>query len=290
MVQLLWYNPAMKTHYIDTADGAAVPLYWLHQAPARATLLLQPALGIQARLYHRLAQGLAERGIATALVEQRGHGLSSLRPGYRSNYSFRETLDCDIPAVAQWLQQTLPGVPRYIGGHSLGGHLSTIYTGMHPNAFQGVVHLACAFPYAGDYRGRTRHMLRLLTALIPLFHVAPGYYPGQLLGFGERESLAMMMQWRQWALSGQFDFSERRGLADAVARFRGEVLSLSFARDPFSTDAAVDRALSPFTGARIQRATLDTDEQGEFLGHTAWAKQPEGVVRRISEWLDSQPR
>ena len=278
----------MEPLYIATADGASIPLYWFEEQHVRASLLLLPALGIQARLYRKLAKGLAQRGIATAVLEQRGHGMSSFRPGYRSQYSFRESLDYDIPAAAQWITQAAPGVPRYIGGHSLGGHLSTIFTGMHPTEFRGVVHLACAFPYTADYPPRARRMLRLLIALIPLFRVAPGYYPGHLLGFGERESTAMMRQWRQWATTGRFDFDERQGLAEAVAQFNGNVLSLGFATDRFSSEAAVDRALSPFTAAQVQRATLGAAEQGACLGHTAWAKQPDGVVQMVSDWLDGQ--
>ena len=278
----------MQLEYVSTADRASIPLYWFCAEQTRATLLLQPALGIQARLYLQLAQGLAERGYATAVLEQRGHGLSSFSPGYSCNFSFRETLDYDLPAALNWIATEAPGVPRYLGGHSLGGNLSTIYAGMHPQDIDGVVHLACAFPYLADYPPRQRRMLRLLTTLIPLFRLAPGYYPGHLLGFGERESLAMMQQWRQWVISGKFDFDERTGLAEAAAAFRGQVLSISFERDHFSTEAAVDRALSPFSAANVQRQTLGVDAQGKFLGHTAWAKQPSGVVKQISDWLDRQ--
>lgn len=276
----------MQLQYISTADNVSVPIYWFCAEKPRATLLLQPALGIQAKLYCKLAEGLAEHGCATAILEQRGHGLSSFSPGYKCNYSFNETLDCDIPAVMQWLVSEVPEVPRLIGGHSLGGNLSTIYTGMHPEQVHGVVHLACAFPYIHDYAPRERRMLRLLCALIPLFSIVPGFYPGHLLGFGERESVGMMKQWRQWAKSGSFDFDERRHLAAAVSNFRGPVISIGFEKDDFSTASAAERALSPFTRSKIKKVSLGEQEQGEHLGHTGWTKAPDGVVASITEWLD----
>ena len=276
----------MQLQYISTADNASIPVYWFCAENTRTTLLLQPALGIQAKLYLKLAEGLAELGCATAVLEQRGHGLSSFSPGYSCQYSFRETLDYDIPAVMAWLEQEVPDVPRLIGGHSLGGHLSTIYAGMHPTQIQGVLHFACAFPYIRDYPKRQRRMLRMLCTMIPLFSLVPGYYPGHLMGFGERESLAMMKQWRQWALSGSFDFDERRELAQAVGAFTGEVLSVDFDRDHFSSLPAVERALSPFTNAQVEQQSLGETQQGEFLGHTAWAKRPDGVVTCVGEWLD----
>ncbi|MEP5569679.1 MAG: alpha/beta fold hydrolase [Halioglobus sp.] len=276
----------MQLQYISTADNVSVPIYWFCAEKPRATLLLQPALGIQAKLYCKLAEGLAEHGCATAIMEQRGHGLSSFTPGYKCSYSFNETLDCDIPAVMQWLTTEVPDVPRLIGGHSLGGHLSTIYTGMHPEQIHGVVHLACAFPYIQDYAAREQRMLRFLCTLIPLFSIVPGFYPGHLLGFGERESVGMMKQWRQWATSGSFDFDDRRQLADAVSRFSGPVLSIGFEKDNFSTTKAVERALSPFAQSTINEITLGEQEQGAYLGHTGWAKSPGGAIISIADWLD----
>lgn len=276
----------MQLQYISTRDQASIPVYWHCAQNARGTLLLQPALGIQAKLYNELAKGLADAGYGTAVIEQRGHGLSSFSPGYSCNYSFAETLDFDLPAVMQWLATEVPDVPRFIGGHSLGGHLSTVYTGMHPEDIHGVVHLACAFPYLHDYPAREQRMLRLLCALIPLFAIAPGYYPGHLLGFGERESISMMKQWRQWAKTGRFDFDDRRGLAEAVEAFSGPVISVAFEQDHFSNSAAVERALSPFCHSSVDKVTLGEAEQGNYLGHTAWAKSPEGVVAAVSQWLD----
>lgn len=279
----------METLSITAADGTKVPVYWSPASHPRATLLLLPALGIQAKLYCRLAQGLAARGCATAIMEQRGHGLSTLKPGYGSHYGFDQSLQQDIPAVANWLVERVPGARRLIGGHSLGGHLSTLYTGQHAEEIDGVIHLACAFPYIGDYRGKHKAMLRLLCSLIPLFAIFPGYYPGQLLGFGDRESITMMKQWRQWAVTGNFDFDQHRGLAESVAAYTGPVLSLSFERDDFSTTAAVERALSAFSCARIERVQLGEKEQGKYLGHTRWAQQPDGAVAAIDAWLNNCP-
>ncbi|PLW68772.1 alpha/beta fold hydrolase [Pseudohalioglobus lutimaris] len=276
----------METRHITAKDGTSIPIYWSPAQTPRATLLLQPALGIQAKLYRPLAAGLSTRGCSTAIMEQRGHGLSKLQPGYNSHYSFTETLEQDIPAVMQWLQEQVENKPRLIGGHSLGGHLSTLYTGQHPGEIHGVVHLACAFPFIGDYSGKQKRMLQLLCRLIPLFAVFPGYYPGHLIGFGEKESIAMMMQWRQWAISGEFDFDSHKGLTDALVDYAGPVISLSFEKDQFSTAAAVERALSPFCNASIERTHLGEQQQGEFLGHSGWAKQPDGAVEAIDTWLN----
>ncbi len=272
---------------VASADGSEVPLYWYPASQPRYAALLLPALGIQAKLYRTLASELASQGCSVALLEQRGHGLSKVRAGYRQRYSMVDTLEQDIPAALNWLSSQHPQAPLLMGGHSLGGHLSTIYAGQHPTQLAGIVHLACGFPYYRDFAAKEQRLLRFLCTIMPLFSLLPGYYPGDLVGFGGRESMAMMKQWRQWAMSGSFDFDGHTGMAEAVARFTGPVMSVSFEQDNFSTKAAVDRALSPFTNAAVQRAVLGREEQGDYLGHTAWAKRPEGVSKIISQWLQS---
>ena len=81
------------------ADDCDVPIYWaMPEQQPRVTLLMLPALDIQARLYRQLASALPEQGCANAIMEQRGHGLSKLRPGYGVSFGFGEFLYQDILA------------------------------------------------------------------------------------------------------------------------------------------------------------------------------------------------
>jgi predicted alpha/beta hydrolase len=273
---------------ISAADGTTVPLTWFEAEPARCALLLLPALGIQSRLYNRLGEQLAGRGCSVCLMEQRGHGRSPLTPGRGTRYCLGDILDHDMPAAMAWVSNQSHGMPLLLGGHSLGGHLSTIYTGQHPGQLTGVVHLACAFPYYGDYSGRQSKLVRLLCSLVPLFALVPGYYPGHIMGFGGRESAQLMRQWCEWARTGSFDFGGRKGLAEAVSNYEGPLISVSFSRDDFASEAALERAMSPFTNARVTRVRLGEGEQGEHLGHTGWTRGPEGVVCTIMDWMDAE--
>jgi predicted alpha/beta hydrolase len=262
-----------------------VPLNWFVADACQGALLVLPALGIQAKLYTPLAQALAASGWSVCVMEQRGHGASPLRPGRNVTYRMGDLLDHDMPAALAWLAKQTPGKPLLLAGHSLGGHLSTIYAGQHPGAVAGIVHLACAFPYHRDYQGAQARLIRLLCTLIPICSTVPGYFPGNLLGFGGRESAALMQDWADWAGSGSFDFGDRHGLAEAVSAFKGPVISICFDRDNFATDAAIDRALSPFINGRVTRLRLGSAEQGEHLGHVGWARNPKGVSGALLDWL-----
>ena len=278
----------MQELEIRSSDGTGIPLTWFEADTTRCALLLLPALGIQSKLYNRLGEQLAGEGCSVCLMEQRGHGRSNLRPARGTRYCLADILEQDIPAALDWMQERTVDAPLLLGGHSLGGHLSTVYSGREPGRLAGVVHLACAFPYYRDYQRSQARMIRLMCSLLPLFSVIPGYYPGQVLGFGGRESIQLMKQWSEWALTGDFDFGGRRGLAQAVDAYRGPVISVAFAKDEFSNEATVQRALSPFTSARITRVQLGEDEQGAHLGHSSWARQPDGVARAVMDWLDTE--
>ena len=273
---------------IAAPDGTVIPLTWFTADQPRVALLLLPALGIQARLYSKLAEGLSALGCSVCLMEQRGHGRSALRPGYGVTYCLDDILDQDMPAAMAWLAAQVPELPLLLGGHSLGGHLSTIYAGQHAQQLAGVVHLACAFPYHAAYGPQQARRVKALCRLMPLFAIFPGYFPGEKMGFGGRESVALMRQWCEWARTGQFDFGGRRDLARHVAGFEGPVLSIAFDQDSFASDAAIELALSPFTSARITRQQLGAAEQGAYLGHVAWAKEPVGVVQVLGDWLSAE--
>jgi len=273
---------------IIAEDGTVIPLTWFHAASPRAVFVFLPALGIQSKLYCRLAGALADRGITTCLMEQRGHGASNVRIRRGTRFGIADFVDKDIPAILDEVESRVPGLPVILAGHSLGGHLSTIYAGMQPERIRGIAHIACGFPYHRDFPGSRGRLIKTLCFIIPLAGAIAGFFPGKQIGFGGRESIKLMQDWRGWATTGCFDFDGRIGVGQAVSRFTGPVLSVSLEKDEFSSATAVDRALSPFTRADVTRVVLGEAEQGSYLGHFAWAREPAGVVDTLAAWIEAQ--
>ncbi|MCA9627273.1 MAG: alpha/beta fold hydrolase, partial [Myxococcales bacterium] len=302
---LVQYSPMKSELELTATDGVQIPISWFPEdaggegAPAsavgadeeqtcRASLLLLPALGIRASLYDKLGAQLAQAGIATCVMEQRGHGRSPLSPERGDDFGLDDILEYDVPVLLDWLEAQRPGVPLVLAGHSLGGHLATIACGRHPDRVSAVLHLACAFPHFRDYPLRTAARVLLLTTIVPPLTRLRGHYPGKRFGFGGDEARTLMTQWSQWARSGKFGVGRVRHPEEMTARFRGPVLSLAFERDDMVSPQAIGRARSPFSGARVTRRVLGAAEQGEFLGHPAWAKQPDGVVAAASAWVEHE--
>lgn len=280
-------DPAPKEVSVTAADGVTVPLNLFETAAPRAAVLVMPALGIQAKLYAPLAAALASAGCFVAVLEQRGHGRSPLRARRGSTFGMADFLDRDIPAALDELERRAPGAPLIVGGHSLGGHLATLYAGQAPERVDGVFHVATGAPWPGDFPWPQSLLIRVLCVLVSVCRLYPGYFPGDRLGFAGRESLSLMRNWRRWALTGRLDFEPDGRRAAKVAEWTGPVVSIALERDTYATTAAIDRALAPFTAARITRHTLGPASQGDYLGHFRWARRPDGVAAVLIGWIES---
>lgn len=271
-----------------TQDDYQVPLQLFRAQQPGHSILFLPALGMSARYYEPLGRCLAKNGINCVLFEQRGHGDSSLRAGWRTNYGAREWLEQDIPAAIQWMQGDLPNTRLIIMGHSLGGHYAACYAGLHPQQVQAVILSACGTPWANAYTGKTRSQLKFLYYMIPLLTHTLGYYPGDKLGFGGREARRLMSDWRSivpdniyHAEGMQMDFEA------AISQYTGPVLGLRYDADHMAPKKAIDVVLDKFTNADVRRELLLSEQLGFRADHNKWARQPDKVVGLIVEWLNS---
>lgn len=273
---------------LTTITGTKVPICRYDAVEkSKAKLILLPALGIRGSFYRKLAKGLAEQGVTTVIMEQRGHGESPYRPTRSNTFSLADYLYQDIVAVTNWCQQELAGTPLYIGGHSLGGHMASMAVGAFPDKFAGVVHLACGFPFHGDYKSPASGFVKLVAALIPPLTAVMGYYPGNWFKFGGREYRGLMTDWRHWALKGKYAVPGIENADSDISAFVGRAISIAFDDDKLASDASIERSRKALTNSQMTRVKLTATEQGGYLGHVEWGKRPEGVVRALNEWFKS---
>ncbi|MBO6503321.1 MAG: alpha/beta fold hydrolase [Kordiimonadaceae bacterium] len=274
--------------FLSSENGAEIPVA-CHDAVGKpvATFIMLPALGIRGTFYRKLASGLASKGISTVIVEQRGHGESPNRPSRNDKFTIQDYLFEDIRAVVTWCNQKLPETPLYIGGHSLGGHMASIAAGAFPDKFAGVVHMACGFPYHGDYKKPASGFVKLVAALIPPLTAIMGYYPGNWFKFGGREYRGLMMDWRHWALKGKYAVPGIENADQQISVFPGRAISIAFDYDSLASSASIERSRKALASTTMTRLKLTEKEQGDFLGHVEWGKRPDGVVRALSEWFSA---
>jgi predicted alpha/beta hydrolase len=274
----------------QAADGYEVPLEFFPATAPRAQLLVLPALGIQARLYRRLGALLAEAGINTAAMEQRGHGRSALRPSRQCDYGFREWLQQDIPAALAWLQEKAPGTPVFLAGHSLGGHLSLVARALYPRQVSGVILFTTATPYYGCFHGLMRWQVRFLIASIPIVTSLLGYYPGDRMGLGGREARRLMDDWLVMARSNRYGAEGmQQDLEQLVQSDACPVLSIYCDQDNLAPLQAIEGVTRRLRGHDVDWFEITSEALGARADHASWAKHPDGAAEAITRWIGAQP-
>jgi predicted alpha/beta hydrolase len=279
---------AMQHVSIATNDDYQLPLEVFSAQQPRAHILMLPALGIQAKLYRKLGEQLAAAGYTAVLMEQRGHGRSALRPSRHCDYGFKAWLQSDIPAALGWMQQQHPGVPLYLAGHSLGGHISLMARTLHPEVV-GIILFATATPWYQCYQGASRLQVRFLTVIIPPLCALLGYYPGERVGFGGREARGVMADWLQMARHNRYSAAGIDGDIEAMVQADDcPVLAIYCDDDAFGPLAAIQGVTNRLGNRDIQWQEISSAALGIKADHVSWAKRPAIAVAAISTWIDQQ--
>jgi predicted alpha/beta hydrolase len=278
---------ALRWIRTGAGDGYEVPLAVLERAGARACVLVLPALGTRAGYYERFATALHAHGFAVGILEYRGHGESALRAARTRNWGFRECLERDIPAAIAELRHRFPQAALCLCGHSLGGHFSAMLSALQPQAMDAIALVACGTPYAGAYTGRTRELVQKLIRWMPWLHALFGYFPGERLRFGGREARKLMRDWRVLAQTNRYHARGiERDFEAGIAQWRGPLLVLRMAEDPFAPAAAVAAIGEKFRAAAVRKDVLDSAALGTRADHYGWCREPQAAVARIASWLD----
>ncbi|WP_072690620.1 alpha/beta fold hydrolase [Rhodococcus marinonascens] len=263
-----------RQQFIETPDGK-LSSEWFHAENEHTRLVFFPAMGVKIRHYRRFAAGLARAGITCITVEYRGQdGNSSI--DRRSRFGYTEIATIDIPAALAAAAQ--PGVLTWVGGHSLGAQLITLAVGTDGlDAAEGVISIAGGTPYFRSYPLLDAWRPLLGTTGPAFVAAAVGYWPGDRLGMGGRQSKYLTRDWARLSWSG--DFTKLRGIQGSSTDFS------KFDR-PFTAIVFDDDALAPVSTAEALVATLP-HAHGRVVsvagsgGHVEWLKKPENAVSSI---------
>ncbi|NND83468.1 MAG: alpha/beta fold hydrolase [Gammaproteobacteria bacterium] len=277
----------MKQFDVKTESGYEVPLTLYESILGRgwASVLILPALGISGEFYEAVAQDLAERGMDAVIMEQRGYGRSAIRPSRASNYGFREYLEDDIPAVLDWINENLKGEPVLMG-HSLGGHLATLYASLNPLQVNKLILVATGSPWHALYEKKMAGRIRALTRIIPVVTAIGGRYNGKRIGFGGMEGSQLMRDWRKLAKHNTYRAKGMEVVFDPLIKaWRGNVLSVRYAQDQMAPQRPVEALNDMFWSAQVRRELLTEANIGKPADHFNWAREPLATVNAITTWL-----
>lgn len=271
---------------LEMADGARAEL--LCVAPdgePREAVYWLPAMGVPAKHYLPLAAALAAQGVAVALYEWRGIGSSSLRAGRRSNWSYRELLEIDLPAGQAAMRAHWPQARLWLGGHSLGGQLACLHAALRPGDAAGIALVASGAPYWRRFRHGA--LVGLAYAAAPVLAALMGHLPGRRLGFGGNEARGVIADWARSGRTGRYaaagmatDFEQQ------LAALELPVFALRLSDDWLGPAASLDWLLGKLPRApRRHELVIPDDLDGRRADHFGWMKTPDAIAVRIADWI-----
>lgn len=252
------------TDTIRARDGVILAADWFEAHPARAVVLMAPAMGVKRAYYARFARFLAERGATVLVPDYRGIG-GSRRGSLREEPADLLTwAEMDLGGALDALRARHPGLPiRYVA-HSVGGQL----LGFIPDS--GVDRALFVASQMGHWRlwdrGRT-FMFLFWHLYVPVLTALFGRLPMSLFRAGEDVPPGVARQWARWGRDRRYLLSES-GRTAGFASWDGTLHSWAIEDDTYAPPRSVDALADVYTGAAVTRRHIRPSDAGlSRLGH-----------------------
>ncbi len=273
-------TPSPEQDVTLRAGGATLAgRLYLPPGRPRAAVVLHGATGVPMRFYRSFARWLAaERDCAVLTYDYRDFGTSARRPMRQSGATMVDWGLRDQAAALQALGRMVPGVPRWVIGHSLGG----LWLGWHPQmaGVARVVTVGTGLVHIGDHRPLFRLRAMAFWHAMPPVVAALGYLPGSL-GLGADLPRAVYRDWRRWCLRPGFhmgDVGRTLPLPDP-ALVQAEMRVVAVADDDWVPMAAVWRMMALYPQAVKRQLVLRPEAFGlGKIGHLGAFSRANAVV------------
>ncbi|MEV6316365.1 alpha/beta fold hydrolase [Streptomyces sp. NPDC051776] len=255
-----------------------------------AVIVIWPAMGVKASHYDAFGAELAASGFGVVTVDLRGQGDSLPVPRRGHRYGYEDIATQDWPRVIATARETFGHeLPLYVLGHSLGGQLSLLHLARRPDSVDGMVLVASGSVHYRCYTGLARLRVLLGPQLMALIAAALGYWPGDRLGFGERQSARLVRDWARTSRTGKWRPAgagvDYESLLPGV---RIPVLAISLEGDDLAPPTAVDGLCGKLPSARVDRRHCVLPDRGGSP-HFRWVRDGDVIAGLIREWADGGP-
>lgn len=233
-----------------------------------AVAVLHGATGVPMGFYRAFAEWMSgTRGVAVLTYDYRDFGASARGPVRKAKATMADWGLKDQPAALAAAAALVPGVARWVIGHSLGGVMLAFHPGMA--GVERTILVASGPVHVSDHPAGFGLLARVFWhGMAPVARVA-GYLPGWL-GLGVDLPLGVYRDWRRWCTTRGFhlgDVGRRLPLPDQAA-VRGEMRVVAVADDNWVPAAAVWRGMALYPQAVKRQVVL---RPGDFalpkIGH-----------------------
>jgi predicted alpha/beta hydrolase len=179
---------------------------------------------------------------------------------------------------------SFPKCSAVLFGHSLGGLLGSLCLGVNPQVASGLILVAAHSAYFKGWDFPVSLYVLAGTQAACVIASILGYFPGKRIGFGGNEARGVICDWARQARTGRCNPQNSTVDYDKLlGQLEIPILAFSFAGDILSPKRAVENLCFKMKRSHLTHIHL---EEGS-LGHFAWVRNPEPIIRKIKEWLDT---
>ncbi|MDW5443967.1 alpha/beta fold hydrolase [Polaromonas sp. SM01] len=267
----------MQKQILDSGRAQLALRVYAAAAPARASVVIGGAMGVQQSYYAAFAEWLADQGFRVTTFDYRGSGDSLPDTPDGSLRGFKADLfdwASDYEAVVGAAKAALPEVPLYLLGHSLGAQLPGLLN--NPHKVDGLLSIASGSGYWRDNAPQLKRMVWYFWFfLVPLATRLCAYFPGRKLKKVGDLPAGVILQWRAWCLDPRYSVgAEGEAARLSYAQVRFPVLALSMSDDEMMTWRGTHKLINLYTGAPRRFERITPAELGAHrIGHFGFFRQ-----------------
>ena len=275
---------------LNTADGWQLKAHLYGKVEtARATVVVNSALGIKQEYYALFAAWLAEHNCLVLTYNYRGNGCSGAQQLRGLDASITDWGRYDFATAVEYLRKTAPTLPLLCIGHSVGGQL----LGLLPNnqRIAGLYAVCSQVGYWGLWSGVERwRAWSLFFVLIPLLTTCFNYFPGSRLGMSDIPT-GVAREWARWCRSREYmcDTNDK-STRELFASYRGQALFLSMYDDTvYAPRQTVDALATMHKNANVKRIHIEMSAvNGRAVGHFGFFRTASGLYLwpNVLQWIE----
>lgn len=248
----------------DKATTATMPVH------AKPTLVFLPAIGVAQRKYSKLFAALTQKGYTIIAADYPCCGDNLPKLDRSVNYNYQDIVNDFIPPLLSFSKHPT----TYLFGHSLGGHMATIYSALNGVPMIGV---ATGNLHYQNWQGLGKLKLLQAVAVFKPLTKLYGYLPGHKIGFGDREARGLIDDWCYNALTGRYDFIDEMGGDESDhTPSRGAGLYFYMEGDDYAPYDSTKTLAKLCAASTLISVKLPKHIKGN--PHSIWIKHPELVV------------
>ncbi len=218
--------------------------------------------------------------MAGAVLEWPGCGAHPIRASRANDWGYRQLLDNQVlPAIADVANEASGNARQVVLlGHSLGAHLALMARARNVRNVAGIITIAAGTPFYRVFHFPAKQALLYLIGAAKITVPLLGYFPGNRLGFGDREPRTLIREWADFARTGLLLVENKNVLQADGPGASIPVRALCLARDIYAPPASAGHLLAC---AGLPATLVERVQDPQVHGHFHWLRAPQASAAVI---------